>query len=101
MQATGINVRHPQDSLQSEWNGKLEEKFQNIEEKKIIKRTKTLKKAEMWVVTIIKTALYRKKDKPTFSRILEYFQITKLENSLIKKKGTEIKIKEIDYLMKL
>lgn len=60
---------------------------------KIIKRTKTLKKAKMWVVTIIKTTLYREKYKPTFLRILEYFQITKLENSLIKK-GTKMKTKK-------
>lgn len=32
-QATGINLRPPQSSLQSEWNSKLEEKFQNMEEK--------------------------------------------------------------------
>lgn len=47
----------------------------------------------MWVVTIIKTTLYRENYKPTFLRILEYFQITKLENSLIKK-GTKMKTKK-------
>lgn len=34
-----INLRPPQDSLQSKWNSELEEKLQNVE-KKIIKGTK-------------------------------------------------------------
>lgn len=75
-------------------------RYFKIWREKIIKRTKTLKKAKMWVVTIIKTTLYRENYKPTFLRILEYFQITKLKNSLIKKRNKD-EDKEIDYLMKL